>query len=1707
MDSEVCVFCKEGNRKNDPLIKNPGLYFLLHDNCAAYSSGLVTLDLKNVLAEIKRGKKKTCPHCKKRGATVGCEVPECRRSYHYPCVKKAKGVYVERQNTFGVYCFQHKDRKDNPTAQTDPPHDGNPGIGLPPGAARRSSNRKKTPLYSPQVIERKRGKLDTETVKKEIKRGKRLSCSYCKKKGATVGCDVGRCKKTFHYPCVKQARGVFVRKRKIVYCYQHKYRKSMCTQQKSAHNGVSEKSKSRVSEKSKSPGPSHPLSKSNGNKTAKKRKRIRKDLKSVRKKIRFDEGSPSGTQQNTERRGNLASNHTPSHQLQVVEDGERPGPSGMSNNYHQVYLRIISATDTESSDSNSSIVQRESAQDSDIGDSDSGQRNDNDGNMEVPPKKDSNDSCILINSDDEDFPMFNGSQLVYIKNEVSQRTPDESVTGTPSGQSANLVHSTPHESTQSSSCEPLIHRSLSISGYPKRNKKRKTKRDNPELQAALPTMSPDERNAYSQVYDEVGGSLSMSQEMPEDNDCNVSDSNDGQSEDTDVEGFPPDLQPNVEDTSNESTATNAGSASRPANSDAESGSPSLLHRDANTSQPPADCTTVTTSPTEQPDNPINQETSSDTGKCIDTLQPANGRKLVSTNGEITAATQYQGLRSGISSVAAGLVAISDSKTVDMNPRNIQAVTLYEHPSAPSNPNVSLTEEPMNSNCMMSSLETEQQKNSFNVNKSQSSSIPQSASIDRPPNEPPMNFLSMSSSSDEHPVELLRINQTSNEQSATSSLKSRLSEEQCYPGTNKTSDEKTTQSSLTGGAPVRRCLTFPEEQAPGASSKQGTSEVHSVDSITGVRIGHSLDKEVFAPKTVGSSKADVSALAKKLEDSSTASEKAPMTSYTSPDVSDVVASQPGKRAERLPYLTPQLKELSDQLRQGAFSTKFSSMIPQIQSTVQSAKKIKWSQSQSSADVVIGAGTGGLTDGTNNVHVEVSDAVRGAASDVCSEGRDGIDVQEVEVYDTGIRVDGCDSNGDTDDVDVDEGVTGNDIGGGADDSSGDTDRDVNGNDIGGGADDSSGDTDREVNDAVIGSGAGDASGGKEVDGEVFDAGIGGDGCDARGDTDGMDVDERGTGTGIGGGADDDSIGDTDREENGTGTAVDAADSGGDTDGMDGDSSDAGIGGDGCDSSGEADDVDVGEEVIGTDIGVDAYDSSGDTEGVYGEVNGVCAGDSSGGTDEVDGEVNDTGIGGDGCDSSGDTDGVDGEVSGPGTGVVADDSSGHTDGVDGEIDDASIGVGAGDSSGDTDAVDGEVNDATNVPPTPRSSQTEQSKGFPARCDRPVHLNREQKNQLCESYQNTEKQMSRTGAAQAFWNWCMENKCQEYLLTRIICCIKTVVHNIVHEEPDERDYDQAFVFLQATGCFTDFVNDIQGEGSQTMTSSNMGSKKPCNESQRPLLHDLSTLSNELKAHEDITTRDEDDHSGIETDLPETSSALVNTSKDESLRKEHHGGIETELPETSMSLARDRKIESSRHKIDDKIETETPETSSSIARGEEENMEVAGPDGMEAETLQTSSTLMTSKKDDSTREEDCDRAQLKSSETPSVGNEIAESTRKGEYNRKEPKSYVTTLLSPIREEETALLQRSPPSSSASSKSDVTPPEIINTNGMTSEQFQTLVIRMLEHIEKQNKSHWEQEQDGDVSFVKSLAPLLKKVPEDKKILTQIALLHVLSKNI
>nr|XP_006063635.1 PHD finger protein 11 isoform X1 [Bubalus bubalis] len=67
--------------------------------------------------------------------------------------------------------------------------------------------------------------FDVESVKKEIKRGRKLKCTFCGKKGATVGCDLKSCFKNYHFFCAKNDHAVLQVDGRTgiykVFCQQH----------------------------------------------------------------------------------------------------------------------------------------------------------------------------------------------------------------------------------------------------------------------------------------------------------------------------------------------------------------------------------------------------------------------------------------------------------------------------------------------------------------------------------------------------------------------------------------------------------------------------------------------------------------------------------------------------------------------------------------------------------------------------------------------------------------------------------------------------------------------------------------------------------------------------------------------------------------------------------------------------------------------------------------------------------------------------------------------------------------------------------------------------------------------------------------------------------------------------------------------------------------------------------------------------------------------------------------------------------------------------------------------------------------------------------------------------------------------------------------------------------------------------------------------
>ncbi|XP_040196236.1 PHD finger protein 11-like isoform X4 [Rana temporaria] len=344
-----------------------------------------------------------------------------------------------------------------------------------------------------------------------------------------------------------------------------------------------------------------------------------------------------------------------------------------------------------------------------------------------------------------------------------------------------------------------------------------------------------------------------------------------------------------------------------------------------------------------------------------------------------------------------------------------------------------------------------------------------------------------------------------------------------------------------------------------------------------------------------------------------------------------------------------------------------------------------------------------------------------------------------------------------------------------------------------------------------------------------------------------------------------------------------------------------------------------------------------------------------------------------------------------------------------------------------------------------------FPANVDKLMNLSNDQKSKLIESYKEAERQMSRIGdttkAAQAFWNLCRENKCREFFLNSVKCNMKSVFQKIIHEEPKDKDFEQAFAFLQASGCFADFMNGTEDDQTK-MNSRTSNRQESYNESDS----ENAGSSTEVKGQR-IFTRDENP-------------------------KE----MESESPDPSQ-------------------------TSNKVGQCTTE---------VEGEWSKTSSLSVNSKVKRSSRVEDLNGMQSELSKSPLKGNRIEGSCREKDHDdiqceitsesrRKEESSKGEYLDKMETESPAASLF----SHSASRKSDET------LTGNTSRRHRVSKINRSKAIKANLRVLKTQQQtllyqlkqqtkDGDSGFATNLIQFLRKVPEDKRLFTQISILNVLS---
>ncbi|XP_077435261.1 uncharacterized protein phf11 isoform X2 [Vanacampus margaritifer] len=116
----VCVLCQRAEETETTAALLTKDDVTAHQNCLLFSSGiyckdsplfddLFGFDAEDVRGEVKRGSKLLCAKCRRKGATVGCEVSRCQKCYHYPCAVEdvAKTVVDDVKGKYVLFCFKH----------------------------------------------------------------------------------------------------------------------------------------------------------------------------------------------------------------------------------------------------------------------------------------------------------------------------------------------------------------------------------------------------------------------------------------------------------------------------------------------------------------------------------------------------------------------------------------------------------------------------------------------------------------------------------------------------------------------------------------------------------------------------------------------------------------------------------------------------------------------------------------------------------------------------------------------------------------------------------------------------------------------------------------------------------------------------------------------------------------------------------------------------------------------------------------------------------------------------------------------------------------------------------------------------------------------------------------------------------------------------------------------------------------------------------------------------------------------------------------------------------------------------------------------------------------------------------------------------------------------------------------------------------------
>lgn len=150
----------------------------VHENCAFYSKGVIKKDDQwyGLHTAVRESHFTKCSFCHKKGASIPCDFPKCRKLVHYVCAKQNE-CYLVESNQQHLYCDQHMETvlknpeilspsSKIPSLQIPPssPHPKSPEISTVPQSNKKKSTRKNSKRKLSSVPDDEDGSLSCQVL-------------------------------------------------------------------------------------------------------------------------------------------------------------------------------------------------------------------------------------------------------------------------------------------------------------------------------------------------------------------------------------------------------------------------------------------------------------------------------------------------------------------------------------------------------------------------------------------------------------------------------------------------------------------------------------------------------------------------------------------------------------------------------------------------------------------------------------------------------------------------------------------------------------------------------------------------------------------------------------------------------------------------------------------------------------------------------------------------------------------------------------------------------------------------------------------------------------------------------------------------------------------------------------------------------------------------------------------------------------------------------------------------------------------------------------------------------------------------------------------------------------------------------------------------------------------------------------------------------